>query len=147
MIPAALSCSNYRLGYSQSAPAAAIRSMLWRSFRHHLLIALSALDTKGLCPSNQLLVRVLLALPIGERCKVSPAQRSVLMGMLLRLCAAPWADGSRHGDEGHRCLGCGACSSVAVGHRRHNPCEPDAHAGRRSVRGGSLRPADSAVAG
>ena len=43
--------------------------MLWRSFRHHLLIALSALDTKGLCPSNQLLVRVLLALPIGNGVK------------------------------------------------------------------------------
>jgi hypothetical protein len=27
--------------------AAAIRSMLWGSFRHHLLIALSALETKG----------------------------------------------------------------------------------------------------
>jgi len=54
------------LGIFAICAAAAIRSMLWRSFRHHLLIALSALDTKGLCPSNQLLVRVLLALPIGN---------------------------------------------------------------------------------
>ena len=43
--------------------AAAIRSMLWRSFRHHLFIALSALETKGLYPSNKLRVRGLLALP------------------------------------------------------------------------------------
>jgi hypothetical protein len=56
---------NYRLGYSQSAPLPAIRSMLWRSFRHHLLVALSAFDTKGFLRSNQLLVRVLLACRSG----------------------------------------------------------------------------------
>jgi len=54
------------LGIFAICAAAAIRSMLWRSFRHHLLIALSALDTKGLCPSNKLLVRVLLACRSGK---------------------------------------------------------------------------------
>jgi hypothetical protein len=54
------------LGIFAICAAAAIRSMLWRSFRHHLLIAFSALETKELCPSDKLLVRVLLARPSGK---------------------------------------------------------------------------------
>src|SRR5258708_5099452 len=55
--------------------------MLWRSFRHHSRIALFVRDKEGLWPSNQVLGRVLLGPAGRERCKVSPAQRSVLMGM------------------------------------------------------------------
>ena len=68
------------------------------------------------------------------------------LGAALRLCAASWVDRSGHGNEGHRGIGCGSVSAVAVGYRRHDSRESDTDARWRPLGRGSLRTADSAVA-
>src|SRR6266550_3043442 len=80
MIPAALSCSNYRLGYSQSAP---LRRSAQCSGDHSVIIcSLRSPPLRRKHFARRINCWFEFCWPDHrERCKVSPAQRSVLMGM------------------------------------------------------------------